>query len=286
LLICLIHKACHQGTKSRIPPRREQSCETSIYKKYSESINLLCLPSLIFLLLGVPLCLRDFVAYELFRLNYQARRFLTVKKFITLAGNIGCGKTTAAKLISHKYGLELFDEPVIDNRFLKNYYANMERWSFTLQMEFLIRRVEHHELISTVPKACVQDRSLYEDPEIFAKYLHGLGKMTDDELNLYFEYFDRLSNELIKPDLIIYLKVDNVDVLLQRIRKRGRKEEQSITHEFLEGLGGYYVSFPQVCKNKYKVDVITLNVTDTDIRKKEGKQQLLKLIESKLALLE
>jgi len=207
---------------------------------------------------------------------------LTKKAFITLAGNIGCGKTTAAKLISQQFGYELFDEPVIDNRFLRQYYADMKRWSMTLQMEFLIRRVEHHELIETVPKSCVQDRSLYEDPEIFAKYLHGLGNMTDNELNLYFEYFERLKQKLHTPDLIVYLKVDNTDVLLKRIRKRGRKEEMGITKDFLEGLSGYYVSFPQIIKNKYGVDVVTFNVTETDIRKKDGRDKLFDLVRDKL----
>src|SRR5579862_7390724 len=72
------------------------------------------------------------------------------KLFVALAGNIGAGKTTAAKMLSQTFGFELFDEPVIDNRFLREYYADMRRWSFTLQLEFLIRRVEHHELIRTV----------------------------------------------------------------------------------------------------------------------------------------
>ena len=159
------------------------------------------------------------------------------KIFITMAGNIGCGKTTGAKLLSQTFGYELFDEPVIDNRFLRDYYIDMKRWSLTLQMEFLIRRVEHHELIETVPKSCIQDRSLYEDPEIFAKYLHGLGNMTDNELNLYFEFFERLHKKLIRPDLIVFLQVDDVNILLDRIRKRGRKEEQGITSDFLQGLG-------------------------------------------------
>ncbi|UCE08708.1 MAG: deoxynucleoside kinase [bacterium] len=198
-----------------------------------------------------------------------------------MAGNIACGKTTAAKLLSQNFGFELFDEPVIDNRFLSAYYADMERWSLTLQMEFLIRRVEHHELIETVPKSCIQDRSLYEDPEIFAKYLHGLGNMTDDELNLYFEYFERLNKKLIRPDLIIFLQVDDVKILLDRIKKRGRKEEQGITAEFLKGLGGYYISFPQVCQNKYRVEVITYNVTDTDIRSKDGKENFLAVVKDK-----
>jgi len=199
-----------------------------------------------------------------------------------MAGNIGCGKTTAAKLVSQNLGFELFDEPVVDNRFLRDYYADMKRWSFTLQMEFLIRRVEHHELILTVSKACVQDRSLYEDPEIFAKYLHGLGNMTDDELNLYFEYFDRLNRKLIRPDLIVFLQVDDVKILINRIRKRGRQEEQGISEAFLQGLGGYYISFPQVCRNKYDIEVITFNVTDIDIRTKEGKEKFLAAVEDKL----
>ena len=91
---------------------------------------------------------------------------MTQKTFVALAGNIGCGKTTAAKLISQRFGYELFDEPVLDNRFLKHYYADMRRWSFTLQLEFLIKRVAHHEIIDTVPKSCIQDRTLIEDPEI------------------------------------------------------------------------------------------------------------------------
>lgn len=204
------------------------------------------------------------------------------KIFITMAGNIGCGKTTAAKIVSQKFGYELFDEPVIDNRFLRSYYADMKRWSLTLQMEFLIRRVEHHELIETVPKSCVQDRSLYEDPEIFAKYLHGLGNMTDNELNLYFEYFERLNKKLIRPDLIVFLQVDDVQILLDRIRKRGRKEEQGIAADFLQGLSGYYLSFPQVCRNKYGIDIVTFNVNEIDIRTNEGKEAFLAVIEEQL----
>lgn len=204
------------------------------------------------------------------------------KVFIAFAGNIGSGKTTAAKILSQNLGYELFDEPVIDNRFLKEYYADMSRWSFTLQMEFLIRRVEHHKLIDTVKKSCVQDRSLYEDPEIFAKYLHGLGHMTDNELNLYFEYFDRLNRNLIKPDLIILLQVDCVDTLIKRIRTRGRKEEQNITRAFLEGLGGYYVGFKHVCEKKYNIDVMHYDTCKSDLWSKAGKEDFLTVIKSKL----
>ncbi len=201
------------------------------------------------------------------------------KAFVAMAGNIGAGKTTAAKLISQEFGFELFDEPVIDNRFLKDYYADMRRWSFTLQLEFLMRRAEHHELIRTVPKSCVQDRSLYEDPEIFAKYLHGLGNMDDRELDLYFEYFHRLNRDLPRPDLIFMLEVPDVSILLQRIRKRGRKEEGGIDMAFLGGLNAYYSTFPQVCRRKHGIPIYQISVAETDIRTPEGKRDFLRQVE-------
>ncbi|RME25957.1 MAG: deoxynucleoside kinase [Deltaproteobacteria bacterium] len=199
-----------------------------------------------------------------------------------MAGNIGSGKTTAAKLISQNFGFELFDEPVVDNRFLKSYYADMGRWSFTLQMEFLIRRVEHHELIKKVRKSCIQDRTLYEDPEIFAKYLHGLGFMDNRELDLYFEYFNRLNRDLIKPDLIVYLQVKNPQTLLERIRVRGREEESRIDIEFLSGLNAYYHTFEQVCRRKYGLRVHRVDVEHIDIRSAEGKKEFLQDIGKQL----
>lgn len=200
-----------------------------------------------------------------------------------MAGNIGAGKTTAAKLLSQKLGFELFDEPVIDNRFLREYYADMKRWSFTLQLEFLIKRVEHHELIHTVKKSCIQDRTLYEDPEIFAKYLHGLGNMTNSELDLYFDYFNRLTRNLSRPDKVICFDVPKVDVLLSRIRSRGREEERGIQAEFLRGLNGYYSSFPMVVSNKYDIHCLTLDVTTLDIRTGRGREEFLDRVTTFLA---
>ena len=197
------------------------------------------------------------------------------KLFVAMAGNIGAGKTTAAKMVSQKFGFELFDEPVIDNRFLKDYYADMRRWSFTLQLEFLLKRVEHHELIHTVKKSCIQDRTLYEDPEIFAKYLHGLGHMTDAELDLYFDYFQRLTQSIAQPDKVICFDVPKVDVLLRRIKSRGRDEEKGIQSAFLRGLNGYYGSFPMVLQNKYGIDTLTIDVTELDIRNGIGREQFM-----------
>jgi len=201
------------------------------------------------------------------------------KLFVALAGNIGAGKTTAAKLISQKFGYELFDEPVIDNRFLRDYYADMKRWSFTLQLEFLMKRAQHHELIHTVPKSCIQDRTLLEDPEIFAKYLHGLGHMDDRELDLYLEYFQRLNRDLHQPDKVIYLQCNDTEILGKRIRERGRIEESGISQDFLDGLGAYYRTFPRVASGKYKLEVSTLDVSKLDIRTADGKEEFLGRIE-------
>ncbi len=205
------------------------------------------------------------------------------KHFIAMAGNIGAGKTTAAKMISQKFGYELFDEPVIDNRFLKDYYRDMKRWSFTLQLEFLIKRVEHHELIHNVPKSCIQDRTLYEDPEIFAKYLHGLGFMTDTELDLYFEYFKRTAKSVAHPNKVICFDVPKVEVLLERIKKRGREEEKGIASSFLRGLNGYYATFPMVLAGKYGIDVLTFDVTSLDIRAGRGRDEFLDKVSTFLA---
>jgi deoxyadenosine/deoxycytidine kinase len=202
------------------------------------------------------------------------------KIFLAMAGNIGSGKTTAAKLISQTFGYELFDEPVIDNRFLADYYQNMKRWSFTLQLEFLIKRVQHHDLISRVAKSCIQDRTLYEDPEIFAKYLHGLGYMDDRELDLYFEYFEKLNRELHRPEKVICLTVKDVSTLLGRIRVRGRAEESGISTQFLEGLNGYYSALPQIFEKKYGVEVLTLDVASLDIRTGEGREVFLDQVQN------
>jgi deoxyadenosine/deoxycytidine kinase len=161
--------------------------------------------------------------------------------------------------------MELFAEPVVDNRFLAAYYGDMKRWAFTLQLEFLIRRIEHHELIHTVPKACVQDRSLIEDPEIFAKYLHGLGNMSDSELDLYLEYFRRLTQKVRQPDLVIFLKGDE-QTSMDRIQVRGRKEEAGITLDFLAGLRAYYDTFEGVARQKYGLNLLTIDLKTLDMR--------------------
>ena len=203
---------------------------------------------------------------------------MQIKPFVALAGNIGAGKSTAAKIMSRYFGFELFHEPVVENRFLRDYYGDMKRWSFTLQMEFLLARIEHHHHIERIPGGCVQDRTLIEDPEIFAKYLHGLGHMSDNELDLYFDYFKRFNNQVRQPSKVILLHTPDVNVLLRRIAERGREEERGITVDFLRGLNGYYETFEQVAGRKYGLSVLKIDVTNRDFRKGEAREQFLEEI--------
>lgn len=198
---------------------------------------------------------------------------------VALAGNIGAGKTTAAHLLANHFGFELYTEPVLENRFLSLYYEDMQRWSFTLQMEFLLKRVEHHTQIENQKGSCVQDRTLIEDPEIFAKYLHGLGHMRDEELDLYFDYFKRFHRNIETPDKIILLHTPDVTELMRRIADRGREEERGIGAEFLRGLNGYYDTFAQVARRKYDTDVLEVDVTDRDIRSGEPREEFLDLVD-------
>ncbi len=198
-----------------------------------------------------------------------------MSRFVALAGNIGVGKTTLTNLIAEHFGYRRLLEPVVDNRFLSAYYDDMERWSFTLQMEFLLRRVEHHKQAHHGDHNYIQDRTLLEDPEIFAKYLHGLGNMTDVELDLYFDYCRMLMPSIQQPDQIIYLRCDDVNELLRRISARGRQEERGITAQFLRGLAHYYATFTEVCQQKYKIPTLTIDVSTTDVRTKEGQKEVL-----------
>ncbi len=208
---------------------------------------------------------------------------MSKKLFVGLAGNIGTGKSTASKIIARHFGFEVFHEPVVENRFLKQYYADMRRWSFTLQMEFLLKRIEHHGRIERLQSGCVQDRTLIEDPEVFAKYLHGLGHMTDAELDLYFDYFRRFNENLRQPDKVILLYTPNVNVLLRRIAERGREEERGIGSEFLRGLNAYYDTFEQVARRKYDLDVLAIDVSEMDFRDGPGRVQFLEAIQEFLS---
>jgi len=159
--------------------------------------------------------------------------------FLAIAGNIGVGKTELTTRLSAELGWMAYYEPVIQNPYLDDFYADMSRWSFHLQIYFLSERFKAQVQIGASPLPFIQDRTIYEDAEIFARVLHDQGSMTDVDYRNYTALFHVLVGFLRKPDLIIYLKA-SPDVLMERIARRGRASEKSIGRDYIERLNFAY----------------------------------------------
>ena len=159
--------------------------------------------------------------------------------FLAIAGNIGVGKTHLTDYLSRRLGWEAFYEPVVDNPYLDNFYSDMSRWSFHLQVFFLSKRFEMHRKMTENMWSCVQDRTIYEDAEVFARTLHDTGAMDDRDFENYMALFACMTSYLQAPTTIIYLRA-NVETLLQRIARRGRDCEKSIEAGYLERLNSAY----------------------------------------------
>ncbi len=164
---------------------------------------------------------------------------LPKKVFISIAGNIGSGKSSLTKLLSEHFGWVPFYESVEDNPYLSDFYGDMKRWSFHLQVYFLSNRFRNHKNIIAMPESVVQDRSIYEDVEIFARNLHEMGNMDKRDYENYCALFNIMADYLEPPDLLIYLRA-NTDTLLKQIKLRGREYEQSISRDYLERLNVSY----------------------------------------------
>ncbi len=163
----------------------------------------------------------------------------TPAHFIAIAGNIGVGKSTLTRLLSRELGWTPFFEAVDDNPYLADFYADMRRWSFHSQIFFLGRRLAHHRQLVNHPTPAVQDRSVYEDAEIFARNLHEQGQMDDRDYAAYRALYSALTDFLPPPDLLIYLQA-SVQTLTQRIQRRGRDYEQAIPADYLARLNHLY----------------------------------------------
>lgn len=161
------------------------------------------------------------------------------KRFIAVAGNVGVGKSTLTALLSQRLGWRPFYEAVDDNPYLKDFYADMKTWSFHSQVFFLSRRLKHHREIVDYPTSAVQDRSVYEDAEIFARNLYRQGHMTERDYQSYRELYEAMNLFLPPPDLIVYLQA-SVSTLLQRIAQRGRDYEREIEPAYMEQLNELY----------------------------------------------
>ncbi|BCY17099.1 deoxyguanosine kinase [Leptolinea sp. HRD-7] len=160
-------------------------------------------------------------------------------KFIIVAGNIGVGKSTLVKLLCDKLGWQPYYEPETENPYLTDFYKDMSRWSFQSQVFFLSRRLQIHHKILHHNGSVIQDRSIYEDAEIFARNLYLQGNMSDRDYTTYRSLYQTLTEFLPAPDLVIYLRA-SVETLLQRIALRDRDYEKSIKSEYLGRVNDLY----------------------------------------------
>lgn len=159
--------------------------------------------------------------------------------FLAVAGNIGVGKTELTNRLSEELGWAAYYEPVVQNPYLDSFYQNMPRWSFHLQIYFLSERFKAQVEISKSPIPFIQDRTIYEDAEIFARTLRDQGSMTQVDFENYDALFRILVSFLRKPDLILYLRA-NPQTLMERIARRGRPSEQNITVDYIARLNRAY----------------------------------------------
>ncbi len=164
------------------------------------------------------------------------------KVFVAVAGNIGSGKSSLTRLLCERFGWKPFFESVEDNPYLSDFYADMKRWSFHLQVYFLSNRFRSHKSITEGHESVVLDRVIYEDAEIFARNLYEIGKMSQRDYTNYTALYGVMTQYLEPPDLLIYLRA-SVDTLLRQISLRGRIYEQSIAREYLEQLNRHYESW-------------------------------------------
>lgn len=184
--------------------------------------------------------------------------------YVSVAGNIGVGKSMLTRLLGQSFGWPMYFEPVINNPYLDDYYADMARWSFHLQVYFLSQRFAVQKQIQDRGKSAIQDRTIYEDVEIFAPTLHRRGAMDRRDYDNYREIFTNMTAFLQPPDLILYLWC-RPETAHGRIRQRGRRCEQDIPLDFLEDLHAAYEDWieraPALCPVEV-IDTEQVNLRD------------------------
>lgn len=158
---------------------------------------------------------------------------------IAIAGNIGSGKTTLTKMLAKRFGWQPHFEPVANNPYLDDFYGDMNRWSFNLQIYFLNQRFKDVVEISKSKDTIIQDRTIFEDACIFAPNLHDMGMMSDRDFANYSDLFDLMISLVNLPDLMIYIR-SSIPTLIGHIEKRGRDFEQSMRIDYLKGLNDRY----------------------------------------------
>ena len=177
--------------------------------------------------------------------------------YIAVAGTIGAGKSSLVKWLCQHYHLEPFYEPHEANPYLEDFYGDMRRWAFSSQLFFLVTRFKHHREMEQRAHAVVQDRTIYEDAEIFARYHREVGNIDDRDWATYESLYHALREELRAPDLMLYLRCP-LETLRKRIRERGRSYEAAIPSAYLKSLEALYDQWYQ------RYDRSTKLVIETD----------------------
>lgn len=192
--------------------------------------------------------------------------FLDRKYFFALAGNIGVGKTTWTTLLSERFNWRPYYEKVVENPYLPDFYHNMKQWSFHSQIFFLTQRFKAQLEIQKSRTTCIQDRTIFEDGEIFARNLYERDQMPERDFQSYNELFNAMLDSLVYPDLIIYLRA-SIWTLISRIRKRGRDYEREIDKEYLARLNTMYDKWIAEYSKSHRVLIV--DTDDLDIEKDE-----------------
>jgi deoxyadenosine/deoxycytidine kinase len=199
--------------------------------------------------------------------------------FVAVAGNIGAGKSSLTQLLAGRFGWKPYFESVDDNPYLSDFYGDMTRWSFHLQIYFLANRFKHHKRMTESGEPVIQDRSIYEDAEIFARNLHDIGKMDDRDYSNYVSLFEVMTDYLKSPDLMIYLR-SSIETLVQQISRRGRSFEQGIPRDYLEQLNKHYESW---ISNYHRGPLLIIESDNLDfVNRDVDLEQIVRLVKGKL----
>lgn len=199
---------------------------------------------------------------------------------IVISGNIGVGKTTLSEKISKKFNWKLQLEEVKDNPYLDDFYKSMKDWSFHLQIFFLNSRFNQIQKISESNNVVIQDRSIYEDYEVFTKTLYDSGVLMEREFNNYKRLYNTILKYINEPDLLIYLRNLNIDKIISNIDKRSRKFEKSIDKEYLKKLNIYYENW---IKKHPQEKILTIDLSEDDfIEDPKFLKKIYSMIEKKI----
>ena len=182
--------------------------------------------------------------------------------YIGIAGNIGCGKTTLTEMLAEHYQWEPRYEAVVDNPYMDDYYKDLQRWSFAMEVFSLKERFKDVLEFSNSENMIIQDRTLHEGVFVFTANNYSQGNMSDRDFETYMELYEIMMDKVQLPDLMIYLKA-SVPHLVENIQKRGRVCEQKIPIEYLQGLNDRYDDF---IRNKYKGKVLVIDVDQLDYK--------------------